>query len=308
MPKRTNYFQRLITLIESQLAPTGAKITESKMLVDLRTGTLREVDLTIEFTSGVHPFVIGIECTNKGRPADATWVEGIYAKHQDLRINKTVAVSRSGFTKEAVAKADKLKIDALTLEQAVELDWLKVLPSLKVITLSSFLQPYATGVKVIFADSGFRADSNQFNNLADLTLYGPTGEARGKLSKIVDDYLAHPEMNAHLEKHAFTDSGTAVEMTISVAGGSYILATDGSKHLVVSLEVQAKCKKEVSTVSLEHGAYVSAGVAHGGGTSFGHPVQVAAVEQKDQAASVGVSIQQRRSGSHKKSKARTKFN
>jgi hypothetical protein len=51
MPKRTNDFQRLIYLVRVNLAD-GATVTESKMLKDRITGTMREVDICIEGSVG----------------------------------------------------------------------------------------------------------------------------------------------------------------------------------------------------------------------------------------------------------------
>ena len=117
MPQRTNPFQQLVHLIEQQLAPYDATVTESKEFVDQVTGGNREVGIVIERKSGIHPFVIGIECIDHKRPADAPWVERIASKHQDIGINKTIVVSRSGFYKPALRKAKQRKIDALTLSE-----------------------------------------------------------------------------------------------------------------------------------------------------------------------------------------------
>ena len=46
MPKRTNEFQSLIYLIQSQLTK-DATVTESGMLVDKDTGDLAEVDVVV---------------------------------------------------------------------------------------------------------------------------------------------------------------------------------------------------------------------------------------------------------------------
>src|SRR5215208_4058954 len=123
MPQRTNPFQQLVHLIEQLLTSHGATVTESKEFIDQVTGEKREVDIVIETKSGVHPFIIGIECRDRKRPADAPWIEEIASKHQDIGINKTIVVSRSGFYKPALRKAKQRKIDALTLSEAQESDW-----------------------------------------------------------------------------------------------------------------------------------------------------------------------------------------
>jgi hypothetical protein len=82
MPPRTNPFQQLVHLIEYQLAPHEATVTESKMFADQVTGQPREVDIVIETKVGAHPFVIGIECIDWKDRADVTWIEQIAGKQR----------------------------------------------------------------------------------------------------------------------------------------------------------------------------------------------------------------------------------
>src|SRR5215216_694661 len=119
MPKRTNSFQRLVALIEDQLQPLGVEVTESKEFRDSVTGRVREVDVAIETKVGVHSFAIGIECIDRARPTPVTWIEQIHARSQNLEgLHKTVAVSRSGFTKPALIKAEQYNFVAITLREA----------------------------------------------------------------------------------------------------------------------------------------------------------------------------------------------
>ena len=97
MPKRSNEFQHLVTLIERLLADPDARVTESKELIDRVTGELREVDIVIEWSDGVRDIVIGVECTATSRPASVEWVERMWGKHSSLPTDKLVLVSRSGF-------------------------------------------------------------------------------------------------------------------------------------------------------------------------------------------------------------------
>jgi hypothetical protein len=80
MPQRSNEFQRLVSLLEQQLAPAGATVEESALLVDAHNGTEREVDVLI--TLPVPPRVprIGIECRDHRRRADLPWIEQLKSK------------------------------------------------------------------------------------------------------------------------------------------------------------------------------------------------------------------------------------
>lgn len=119
MPKRSNEFQRLVFLVKQHVAE-GASVTESRLLRDRITGTDREVDICIEATVGGHDVVVSLECQDRARPADVSWVEEMKAKHERLRTNALVLVSHSGFTPEAQAVARSYGIDTLAIEGVSE--------------------------------------------------------------------------------------------------------------------------------------------------------------------------------------------
>ncbi len=122
MPRRTNKFQRLIYLIQHQLAD-GATVTESKLLPDLQTGAPVEVDIVIEGSIGDVDLAIGIECTSEDRRATVEWVNEMDGKHSSLPLDRTVLVARKGFTAGALAKAASRRIEAISLVEAESRDW-----------------------------------------------------------------------------------------------------------------------------------------------------------------------------------------
>ena len=111
MPRRSNTFQKLVTLLETALASNGVLVRESVLLKDLRTGEEREVDIILEGMVSSYKTTIGIEVIDRSRPASTPWVEAMYQKHADLPIDKTILVSRSGFYAPASEKA-RLLINA----------------------------------------------------------------------------------------------------------------------------------------------------------------------------------------------------
>lgn len=125
MPKRSNFFQKLIYALHKQLSDT-ATVTESKLLKDKETGSLVEVDIVIESNVGGIPIVIGVECTSKSRPATLEWYRQLVQKHSDLPISKTVLVSESGFSKDVYKKAKINNVDLLTLDEAIDTNWLNI--------------------------------------------------------------------------------------------------------------------------------------------------------------------------------------
>ncbi len=137
MPRRTNKFQRLVYLIQQQLAD-GATVTESKLLHDIHSGRPVEVDIVVEGRIADVRVVIGIECTSGKRSATVEWVNEMAGKHADLQVDKTVLVSGSGFTPEALAKAAKHGIEALSLVEAERRDWVGWLCDLDALRFAGF--------------------------------------------------------------------------------------------------------------------------------------------------------------------------
>ncbi|MGB1201707.1 MAG: restriction endonuclease [Cognaticolwellia aestuarii] len=135
VPKRTNEYQKLILAINQHLAPSNAKVTESKMLYDPISEKNREIDILIEDNSGPYTFKIGIECTAKSRPIGVPALEQLITKHKNVGIHKTVIVSKSGFAVSAQKFAKKNQIDAISFGQALSQSWPSFLNKVKDVQL-----------------------------------------------------------------------------------------------------------------------------------------------------------------------------
>lgn len=120
MPKRTNWFQKLVFHIYEHVGE-GVTVTESKLLVDAQShsGYQREVDIVLEGKMGGQHVIVSFECKYSGgkrpRPADAPWVESMKAKHEKLPTDKLVLVSSSGFTPYAESMAQTYGIATMSL-------------------------------------------------------------------------------------------------------------------------------------------------------------------------------------------------
>jgi hypothetical protein len=122
MPPRTNSFQRLVAIVHAHLTPTWS-VTESRMLMDSVTKSMREVDIVAESTVTGYPLVISVECRDHARSADVRWVEEMATKHAHLATSKLVLWSASGFSKAAERKAAALKIETVSQRDALRTDW-----------------------------------------------------------------------------------------------------------------------------------------------------------------------------------------
>ena len=116
MPKRTNEFQKLVYYFKKHTIK-NVTITESKELDDKHTGNKREVDIVLETNVGGHQVIISIECVDRSRKADISWIEQMYEKHRKLQTSVLVLVSKKGFTKNAELYAEKNNIETSTFEQ-----------------------------------------------------------------------------------------------------------------------------------------------------------------------------------------------
>ena len=292
MPKRSNKFQHLVTLIERLFADSNARVTESKELIDKITGKPREVDIVIEHNDGVRDLVVCVECRGgyASRPATVEWVERMREKHNSFPTDKLVLVSKSGFTASAKKKAEWLNISALSLKQAQGYDWESVVTKIGEVGIVNFLLPYVTGIKLIFSgDPIEKLDVNDLD-LPNSILYDPDGNAVGNPIDAAKRWLAYPAVIRKLEEVAFTDAGTAISLERNFKRGSYLIDGKGVNRPVIALHVKAKCRKEVSKISLEQGSYAKAQIAHGVGTSFGRPIQVVFTQKQDEQARVAFSV------------------
>jgi len=117
MPPRSNDFQKLILAL-TQLLGGNAVVEESKMLADLVSGELTEVDVYAEGALAGHSVRISIECRDHKRKQGPGWVNEMHSKHERLPTNLLILVSSSGFTDTAIAKADSYGIKTITPTQA----------------------------------------------------------------------------------------------------------------------------------------------------------------------------------------------
>lgn len=163
MPQRTNDFQKLVKIINSRLAPSGAKITESAMLYDSEAETDREVDILVEVEYLNCPIKIGIECTAIKHPLDTKIIEGFKEKHRKLGIHQTIVVSRHGFYAPAKKYAAKNHIRLLTLSAARKERWSTIYEHLKGLSMygrTYFLKSLSLKIDAEKADANFNMNAS----------------------------------------------------------------------------------------------------------------------------------------------------
>lgn len=202
MPKRSNDFQRLVYLTRLNLSG-GAKVSESKLMRDRLTKSLREVDVVIEGKVGNLPVVVSIECRDHKRVADVGWVEAMKAKHERLATNALFLASKSGFTAEALAVAAKYGIETFTLEDVESRDLSSLLGAhgslwLKTTSVS------ATKVSIrVAAVAGLTPETVATS--PDNLLYSGDGAEIGSVQDLVERILRSRQVAEYLQANARED-------------------------------------------------------------------------------------------------------
>lgn len=115
--KKGKEFEKLVELLEYCLIPDGAKVKSPDYIPDKITGSLREVDVSIRMNIGSVPILIIVECRDRARGEDVTWIEQLSQKRNDLNAAKAVAVSSSRFSQNAQTKAKVLGIETRCIDE-----------------------------------------------------------------------------------------------------------------------------------------------------------------------------------------------
>jgi hypothetical protein len=124
MPKRSNQFQRVVTYIAEKLAPSGATVRESVELPERGLASVdREVDTLIEVEVGITLVRVAVESRDRTRKDVVAWIDELIGKYKNLAVDRILAVSSSGFSAAAKAKAALNGIDLLTPEEVEGIDW-----------------------------------------------------------------------------------------------------------------------------------------------------------------------------------------
>ena len=92
------------------------KITSPAFPIDKTTGKSREVDVLIEYTDlEGNPRRISIECRDRSKVQDITWIEQLVQKKEDLDLDYTIATTTTSFSEGAISKAN---YHGILIEQA----------------------------------------------------------------------------------------------------------------------------------------------------------------------------------------------
>lgn len=116
----------LVAHLERVLAPFGAQVTSPDRLRDRASGRYREVDVTIRAALGSAEVLIIVECRDWSRKQGVQWVEQLIGKRDGVGADLALAVSTSGFTDSALARALEARVRTRTLTTLTRADALEL--------------------------------------------------------------------------------------------------------------------------------------------------------------------------------------
>lgn len=234
MPPRTNPFQKLILLIESQLAGPDTRVTESAMAPS-QAKVEQETDILIETRVHGRRIVIAIECRDHKRPCTVTWINEMNTKYTG-KANQVIAVSKSGFTRGALKTAAHFGIETLTLTEACSDDWKarvnRVKFSLGVLHLHNLsaslsLPEFRRIAPDLLGDAG------------EQVIYKKDGARYGTAMELFKRFIEGPQATEWMKmQEGNEDPKFSVRLRLS--DGAYIIDKGGQRQKVTSVVLKAE--------------------------------------------------------------------
>ena len=288
MPARSNTFQHMIYILERLALDKQWTLRESALLKDRVSANDREIDILIEGNIGSIPIRIAIECIDTGRKANVEWVERMFTKHTDLNTSKLVLVSKNGFTKNALAKANHHDIQTASLEQADDNFWADVLRNLERVTVESTVLCQIRGITVIFDE----VDRSKIE-LLDLPreiIYDSTGAAKGTLEELADCYIRRDDVFRAVSNHIDGVGRWEAELEFPISSGIYVISPDGSRAKLIGIKIVVIYGKESSQILLQRSKFLSQLVIHEAGRHPGRKWNIVMTPRDEESVHFVVSI------------------
>lgn len=116
-------FERAVYELQKTFSPEEATITLNDHIPGHDSHTERQVDISIRTRVANYEILIAIDCKDHSAPLDVNDVDAFGGLLRDIRANKGVLVSSSGFTKTALETARTHGIDTLRYVDTESVDW-----------------------------------------------------------------------------------------------------------------------------------------------------------------------------------------
>lgn len=118
VPSKSTYFEHRVARVFEAVEKLGVEVTWNAKFKDPHTQQLRQIDVLLREPNGCRTCV---ECRDRASVQDVMWIEELFGRKQSMGFDDVFAVSSSGFTKPAIAKAQALGVTLFKLS-AFEVD------------------------------------------------------------------------------------------------------------------------------------------------------------------------------------------
>jgi|SRR5579864_4009717 len=116
-------FEKLIHQIHTELGPQGAIVKQDDRIIGAESKVERQLDVTIRASVAQYDVLIVVECKDENRPIDVGTMGEFASLLRDVKANKGVMVSTSGYTAAALEMARARGIDTRTYLDTESIDW-----------------------------------------------------------------------------------------------------------------------------------------------------------------------------------------
>lgn len=116
-------FERLVHDLHTQFAPRDAVVTFDDKVLGCESRIERQLDVTIRAMIAQYRILIVVECKDETRPVDVGSMGEFASLLRDVKANKGVLISTSGFTGAAIAMAQAQGIGTRTYVDTEGVDW-----------------------------------------------------------------------------------------------------------------------------------------------------------------------------------------
>jgi hypothetical protein len=267
MSRRSNAFQKLIAHIHEEIESIGGRVTESKSLLEenIDEPVSREVDVLIERKSKNGTQRIAVECRDRASPDDIQWIDSLIGKYRNLPVHRVIAVSASGFSKNAVRKAFANNIELRSLPDALATHWPDEFTKLGLAVVNHLLKVESCSIRFeppltseeVSPDAIMRTESGDRGTLRELlaVLGGPEMRARF-LRYFSEHFLDIFKTRADLEKVMIVQHSIPIR-------GFYVIKEDGREHEAVEATLRIRGEPNAKEVPLTFHDYEQARIGRG---------------------------------------------
>jgi hypothetical protein len=230
-------FEKLIHAIHTQFAPDGAIVTLDEEIVGYHSKAPRQIDISIRVRVAQYPVLIVVECKDHSRPIDVAELGGFVNLRDDVRANKGVMISTSGFTPAATEMARAHGIDTRTYIDTESQDW-KTEVSIPVVLVRKMLHSWAVSYSNV---PGFRAAIPTNIPFPLIETFAADGTALGPILLLLGQKWNHDE-----DLHIPGEHSVLLAEHVIVHAGSI----EGHVKIVAKLRVERRYYKGPLRISV----------------------------------------------------------